>query len=159
MCTFNVIRLIHFNMGNLHQPWTVFQQVCAINTFIIRHTYTDKIHKDARIKYRDTSRPKIINNLQKNETINIHQLKIIIMEYLQHDYILTWTAYEPLMSCLSCNKWSCGTYQNCWKEWNALIRQRSYREPTYCERTGTEMYMWDSINCAISAEWRPQKLW
>ena len=26
------------------------------------------------------------------------------MEYLQYDYILTWTAYEPLILCLSCNK-------------------------------------------------------
>ena len=33
------------------------------------------------------------------------------MEYLQHDYILTWTAYEPLILCLSRNKWSCGIYQ------------------------------------------------
>ena len=50
------------------------------------------------------------------------------MENLQHDYILTWTAYEPLILCLSCNEWSCGTYyQNCWKEWNALIRQWCYR--------------------------------
>ena len=71
------------------------------------------------------------------------------MEYLQHDYILTWTAYKPLISCLSCNKWSCGTYQNCWKELNALIRQRRYRESTYCESTDTERHMWDSINCTF----------
>ena len=48
------------------------------------------------------------------------------IEYLQHDFILTKlpTKYEPLILCLSCNKWSCGTYQNFWKEWNALIWQR-----------------------------------
>ena len=45
------------------------------------------------------------------------------MEYLQHDYMLMWTASEPLILCLSCNKWSCGAYQNSWKEWNALIWQ------------------------------------
>ena len=57
------------------------------------------------------------------------------MEYLQHDYILTWTAYKPLILCLFCNKWSCGTYQNRWKKWNALIRQICYRESTYCQCT------------------------
>ena len=62
------------------------------------------------------------------------------MEYLQHDYILTWTAYEPLILWLSCNKWSCGTYQNCWTEWNALIRQRCYRESTHCKSTDTERH-------------------
>ena len=81
------------------------------------------------------------------------------MEYLQRDYILTWIAYEPLILCLSCNKWSCGTYQNCWKEWNALIWQRCYRESTYCQSTDTQRHMWDSVNCVISAEWRTQKLW
>ena len=25
------------------------------------------------------------------------------MEYLQHDYMLIWTASEPLIVCLSCN--------------------------------------------------------
>ena len=64
--------------------------------------------------------------------------------------------YEPLILCFSCNKWSCGTYQNCWKEWNALIRQRCYRESTYCKSTDTERHMWDSINCTISAEWQTQ---
>ena len=83
------------------------------------------------------------------------------MEYLQHDYILTWTASEsePFILCLSGNKWSCGTYQKCRKEWNALLRQNSYRESTYCPNTDTERHMWDSINCAIFAEWRTQKLW
>ena len=66
------------------------------------------------------------------------------MEYLQHDYMLTWTAFEPFNLCLSCNKWSC-TYQNCWNEWNALIRQRCYRESTYSQSTYTDS-MWDSIN-------------
>ena len=33
------------------------------------------------------------------------------MEYLQHDSTLTWTAFEPFILCLSCKKWSCGTYQ------------------------------------------------
>ena len=37
--------------------------------------------------------------------------------------------------CLSCNNWSCSTFQNCWKEWNALIRQRCYRESTCCQST------------------------
>ena len=80
-------------------------------------------------------------------------------EYLQHDKILTLTPCEPLILCLSCSKWSCGTYQNCWKEWNAVIRQRCYRESTYFQSTDTERHMWDSINCTISAEWRTQKLW
>ena len=62
-----------------------------------------------------------------------------------------------LILCLSCNKWSCGTYENCWIEWNALIRQKCYRESTYCQSTDTERHMWDSINCAISAEWRTKK--
>ena len=64
----------------------------------------------------------------------------IIWSTMQHDYILTWTAYEPFILCLSCNKWSCGTYQHCWKEWNALIRQRCYRESTYCQSTDTERH-------------------
>ena len=76
------------------------------------------------------------------------------MEYLQHDKILTSTPYEPLILCLSCNKWSCGTYQNFWKEWNDVIRQRCYRESTYCQSTDTERHMWDSINCTINAECR-----
>ena len=76
------------------------------------------------------------------------------MEYLQLDKILTWTPYEPLIICLSCNKWSCGTYQNFWKEWNAVIRQRCYRESTYCQSTDTKRHMWDSINCTINAECR-----
>ena len=37
--------------------------------------------------------------------INIWALKDS-MEYLQHNYILTWTAYEPLILCLFCNEWS-----------------------------------------------------
>ena len=45
------------------------------------------------------------------------------------------------------------------KEWNALIQQRCYRESIYCQSTDTERHMWDNINCAISAEWRTQKLW
>ena len=73
--------------------------------------------------------------------------------------ICSMTTYEPLILCLSCNKWSCGTYQNCWKEWNTRIRQRCYRESTYCQSTDTERHMWDSINCIISAEWWTQKLW
>ena len=48
-------------------------------------------------------------------------------EYLQHDHKLMWTAFVPFVLCLFCNKWSSSTYQNCWKEWNALIRQRCYR--------------------------------
>ena len=32
------------------------------------------------------------------------------MEYLQ-DHMLTSTAFEPFILCLSCNKWSCGTYE------------------------------------------------
>ena len=63
------------------------------------------------------------------------------MEYLQHDYILTWTLYEPLSLCLSCNKWSCGIYQTCWKEWNAVLRPRCYRESTYCQSTDTERHV------------------
>ena len=57
------------------------------------------------------------------------------MEYLQQDYISTWTPYEP------------------------LIRQRCYRESTYCQSTDTEGHMWDSVNCTISAEWQTQQLW
>ena len=57
------------------------------------------------------------------------------MEYLQHDYMLTWTTFEPFILCLSCNKWSCDTYQKCWKEWKALIQQRCYRESTCCQST------------------------
>ena len=56
---------------------------------------------------------------------------------------MTWSAYEPLILCLSCDKWSCGTYQNCWKEWNALIWQRCCRESRYCQSTYTERHMWD----------------
>ena len=62
--------------------------------------------------------------------------------------------FEPFIICLSCNKWSCGTYmyQNCWKGWNGLIWQRCLRESACCQST----YMWDSINCVISAEWQTQ---
>ena len=42
------------------------------------------------------------------------------MEYL-HDYILTWTAYEPLILCVSCNKWSCGTVLNKIVEKNEML--------------------------------------
>ena len=80
------------------------------------------------------------------------------MEYLQHDYILKWTAYEPLILWLSCKKWSCGTYQDCWKEWYALHSTiRYYRESTYlqtqngiCGTVLTVQYM---------PEWQTQKLW
>ena len=81
------------------------------------------------------------------------------MEYLQHDYKLMWTAFVPFVLCFFCNKWSSSTYQNCWKEWNALIRQRCYRELIRCQSTDTERHMWDSNNRAISAEWQTQKLW
>ena len=43
------------------------------------------------------------------------------MEYLRHDYMLIWIASEPLIVCLSCNEWRCGTYQYSWNEWNVLI--------------------------------------
>ena len=61
------------------------------------------------------------------------------MEYLQHD-MNCLHMYEPLILCLSCDKWSCGTYQNRWKEWNALIRQRCCRESRYCQSTDTERH-------------------
>ena len=32
------------------------------------------------------------------------------MEYLQHEYMWTWAAFEPFILCLSCNKWSCQWY-------------------------------------------------
>ena len=75
--------------------------------------------------------------------------------YLQHEVHLDMNCLctVPLILCLSCNK------LNCWKQWNALFRKRCYRESTYCQSTDTERHMWDSINCAISAEWRTQKLW
>ena len=60
-------------------------------------------------------------DVQDHVTWRVEMIDIKIIEYLQHDYILTWTPYEPLILCLSCNKWSCGTYKNCWKIWNALI--------------------------------------
>ena len=57
---------------------------------------------------------------------------------------------------LSCNKWSCATYQNCWKEWNAIIQPFVTENQHACQSTYTERHMWDRINCAISAEWRTQ---
>ena len=63
----------------------------------------------------------------------------------EHDYMLKWTASEPLILCLSCNKWSCGAYQTSWKEWNALIWQICYKESTCCQSTDTERHMWDSV--------------
>ena len=90
---------------------------------------------------------------------------LIIYGVLASWYKLIWTVLVPFILCLSCNKWRSGTYQNCWKEWNALTRQRCYRESTCCQITDTERHtvcerhMWDSINCAINAEWRTQKIW
>ena len=60
------------------------------------------------------------------------------MEYLQHDYMLTWVTFEPFTLCLSWNKWSCGTYQNCWKEWNALIRYNDVTENQHAVKVLTQ---------------------
>ena len=55
------------------------------------------------------------------------------MEYLQHEYIVTWTAFEPLIFFVSCiNKFSCGIIKIFEKNY-ALIRQRCYRESTCCQ--------------------------
>ena len=86
-----------------------------------------------------------------------HQCNIIMswlkynMGYLQHDYILTWTAYDPLILCLSCNKWSYVVlYQNCWKERNAVIWQRCYRESTYTVKVQTQKGKCGTVLTAIS---------
>ena len=82
------------------------------------------------------------------------------MECLQHNYILTWVAFKPFILCLSCNKWSCIVLiKIVEKNENAVIRPRCYRESTCCQSTYKERHVWDSINCAIFAEWRTQKLW
>ena len=89
----------------------------------------------------------------------IHTKHESILKIIWSTCSMTWTAYEPLILCLSCDKWYCGTYQNCWKEWNALIRQRCCRKSRYCQSTDTERHMWDNINFSIFAEWQTQKLW
>ena len=43
-----------------------------------------------------------------------------VHSHLQHDYILTWTAYEPLILCLSCNNEVFGTHEN-WSEKKEML--------------------------------------
>ena len=94
--------------------------------------------------------------LEKFFIFTIYQNYTLALKIIWSTCSMTWTAYEPLILCLSCDEWSCGTYQNCWKEWNALIRQRCCRKSRYCQSTDTERHMWDSINFSIFAEWRTQ---
>ena len=63
------------------------------------------------------------------------------MEYLQHDYMLIWTASDPLSLHLSCDKGSCDTE----KEWNALIWQICYKESTCCQSTATERHICGTV--------------
>ena len=126
------------------------------NCALARWTHSIRIQRYSITKW--SSRPWSISSQLTGLPAN--GMRLVLEKYYNELRLLTVPNKNLKSEGFSkCNKVSIvgllagGTYQNCWKEWNALIRQRCCRESACCQYTYTERHMWESIKKVCNICW------